>query len=986
MGNQPSDLKFAFSDFLQLLKKHKKTVIFFVLLGALSLFLLASTRKTTYLVQATFRDKGKAQANIHSSLTDLLFSQNAAGDSEASATMHSHKLLSEVVKKLNVQGFINPNIERYPELENIQDNLFAEWAYLAEYQVPILPDLKPALEVHRVKYDGEITIAYKIEFQDDDTFILFDKFGKEYATVKVGKEASIDDVKFTVQKTNKSPVDTKGSYIVIIQPLRDVTKNFNNLLVVDVDREDKTLLKLQFRHRDRHFAVKFLNTLMEAYQNYLEEDHEKSAKVQLSYLEKRQKQVSEELKELMEAHVENISQDMSETGFTSLQKELEFLAQHLAQNQQKLTELKLETKRLSSVDPECCVFYDAQSTRGDPAVINQLLAELRVLKAQSDNLNLALQSGTPIPQEISKEAIEETLANLEGTKLAFNEIEDLKGYLKGEKKQFPSVKALNDPHYPISAWIAAFKSKERALQFSSSTKKALVEEELNQFKNHFLAYIDGFKQLLTVKQGTLSQKLKNSQKSDPEFEGLNLESSRQQHMNYLRELSGLQAEEKQHTFVLEQLDNPTFEISSLTALLRDPVSLDRIGKATQLTIALKDTANRTQKEIDRLQEEYDLQKSFLASHVEQIRDLLSLKIELFQEKIKMLQGLILDQTYQQMSLLKKNLSDYISNRLQNLKQEENLLQDHQKELHARMKKIPPKWAGEQVLNQNLAMQQRFLENLTVMVESKNITKNLERVQSYTLDDAAAPLNPKPPRLTFFTIFGSILGFIGASTLLFSRALVKGILASPENLRLAKLHVSGPITKYQGSESTATPPYIDTDLDSLRRLIAHVEKCSTADPKMVLIVQGGGIDFTNTLAKLLSKKGQRTLKISLDFTKPHQQTTVNGLLAYLENKIEAPTIEKYDGFDAILAGGNSRYSEELLRSKRFIELLDKLKPHYDWILAVSPAKIPSAEAENLAKFFTTTAITVSDETIQDIIAFTKHLDADKQPGLTFLFAK
>ena len=64
------ELKFAFSDFIKLLTKNKKTLIYAVLAGALACLLLALTRPIHYLLQASFRDKGKTHASIHS-FTDM---------------------------------------------------------------------------------------------------------------------------------------------------------------------------------------------------------------------------------------------------------------------------------------------------------------------------------------------------------------------------------------------------------------------------------------------------------------------------------------------------------------------------------------------------------------------------------------------------------------------------------------------------------------------------------------------------------------------------------------------------------------------------------------------------------------------------------------------------------------------------------------------------------------------------------------------------
>lgn len=986
------EMKFAFSDFLDLLRRHKKALFLAMLAGATACFLLAITRPVVYLVKATFRDKGKTQAAIRSSLTDLLFSSASSQDSEAASTMKSRLLISEVIRELNAQGIVGKAGGNFPRLEmevaNAEDSLLAEWAYWMEYHTPILEDESSPLALADIEYDGEVAKGYSLYFRDENHFTL--ERGENLPSIEgeLNQPIQLPNGHFTVGKGTRSTPLQGERYVLLLLPMKDIAEIYGGMLIIDVDKEDKTLLKLQFRHRNRQFAAQFLNSLMRTYQRHLLDEHEFTSNTQVSYLERRQKEVGQELEKLMDAHVNKVSDDMAHSGFTSLQKEMDFLAAHLAANQQKLTELTFETKRLENIDPNECVHYDSYTGRGDSAIINQLLAEMRALKQESDALELALQTSQEISPLETQAGLEANFQALESTRERSYEVELLSEALRKGREKGISLRLLNAPTCPVSAWYDTYKTKEKAWILASFNAKVALQEDFEQFREHFLTYLDTFKRVLKIQEVTLEQRMRTQQNPDEEFEGLSLEAAKSLSLSYVKELNEIQAGEKQHRFIVEQLKSPDFEISSLTALLHDPISHDRIGKATQLMINLKDENNRTQKEIERLKTELELQKSFLASHTHQMADLLHEKQTLLKGKITSLRIVALDLAHQRISLLKKHLGDYLENRLGNLEQEKKLLLDHQVALHARMTEIPSKWAQEQLLNQNMVMQQRFLENLSNMVESKNITKNLEMIQSAPLDLAIPPLNPKPPRLLFFTLFGSILGFLGTSSFLFTRVMVKGVPASIENLRLANFHTSGFITPFHGDEWSATTPLIDTDLDALRRLIAHFEEGSSfqvGTAKQLLIISGKGPDFSNTLAKLLSKKGQRALRLELGFKKAATENAPPALLQYLEGKVESPHIEKLDGFDRIAAGGASRYSEELLRSPRFFELLKRLKTSYDWTLALAPIKVASAEAENLAKLFDGTIVVVTDETLQELLAFSESLDRERKKSLTFLMA-
>lgn len=986
MDNFSKDLKFAFSDFLALLKRHKRTVAAAILLGAALCLLLAVTRPVNYMLQSSFRDKGKSKANIHSSLTDLLISPSSSQDSETISVMKSHFLLSKIIKEIHIQGKISKIQPSHPDLENAMENVLVEWAYWNSWQVPILDDPKDALSLENIVYNGELKRVFILEFQSPDHFTVKSEEGSELGNGKLNAPFQYQDSQFTVINPQETAIAPEELYMVVIEPMANMVNLLIKDLVINVDKDDKSLLRLQFKNRNRHFAKKVLNTLMDTYQKHLEDDHELFSTIQVNYLEQRQKEAGKSLETLMENYVKNVSDDMSQSGFTSLQREMDFLAANLASNQQKLTEIGLETKRLKNINCDDCVHYDSYTGRGDPAIINHLLAEIRALKQQSDSLELALQNKRSLNPKEASALLESNFKDMENTKACLKETENLVDCLQNNTQEPQELAALDNAGYSVGAWLKAYTAKETLWQTASGKEKKQFRDDLTLFKNHFLSYLDTFKRLLKIQESTLEQRMRTQKAPGIEFEGITLDTSRNLYMGFVQELNTLEASEKQHRFVVDQLINPDFELSSLTALLQDPISQQRIAKASEIVINLKDAGNRTQKELERLTEELQLQKLFLNAHILQMADLLKLKIELIQEKITSIQNTTLDLTHQKISLLKKHLADYIETRLENFVQEKKLLEEDQIALHQRMASIPPKWASEQLLNQSLALQQRFLENLANMVESKNITKNLEMIQSSPLDQAIPPLHPKPPRLLFFTIFGSILGLIGASVFLFTRTMIRGIPASLDNLRLANFHVSGKISPFQGDEISASTPFLDTDLDTLRRLIARYEKDEPGGlAKLILIAPGNGPDFSNTLAKLLAKKGQTTLKLQLGFNKPNEGEMLPGLLQYLEGKANAPTVEELDGFDRIAAGGVSRYSEELLRSPRFAALLDKLKPSYDWILGVSPMKIPSAEAENLAKLFDGAVVVVTNETLQNLIAFNDTLDQNKKDALTFVMA-
>ncbi len=250
---------------------------------------------------------------------------------------------------------------------------------------------------------------------------------------------------------------------------------------------------------------------------------------------------------------------------------------------------------------------------------------------------------------------------------------------------------------------------------------------------------------------------KASNGANQEFAGMDLDTSKQLHINYSRDLSEVQASIKQHDHIIQQIQDPHFEVCSVGTLLQDPISTERMAKASNLLLALKDENNRTQKEQSRIRQDLDLEKSFLTLHLNQMIQLLVLKESLLTEKILALQNATYNLTQQQIQILKKNLNDYLSSRMESLKEEKELLNNYLKQLNAKISAIREKLISELLIDQHIELTQQMVEELTKLVESKNISSNLELIQSAPVDSAVPPIHPKFPHLILKSLLACFVG-------------------------------------------------------------------------------------------------------------------------------------------------------------------------------------------------------------------------------------
>ena len=126
-------------------------------------------------------------------------------------------------------------------------------------------------------------------------------------------------------------------------------------------------------------------------------------------------------------------------------------------------------------------------------------------------------------------------------------------------------------------------------------------------------------------------------------------------LSYHQKEHELEVEEKKVHFVLEQLEDPTFELSSLSTTLLDPTTKALATRASELTLQLYDDNTRSQREKERIQDELITQRKFLKAHLLQVESLLQLQRHLVEGKQQALHALLLDLIQQQVLLVEREV-------------------------------------------------------------------------------------------------------------------------------------------------------------------------------------------------------------------------------------------------------------------------------------------------------------------------------------------
>ncbi len=452
---------------------------------------------------------------------------------------------------------------------------------------------------------------------------------------------------------------------------------------------------------------------------------------------------------------------------------------------------------------------------------------------------------------------------------------------------------------------------------------------------------------------------------------INLDTAREIYIGYSRELSQAQSGAVQMRFILSQINDPDFEISSLSTILNDPISAEMIAKASQILLSLKDSENRTAKEQERLKTDLAIQKGFLTTHLQQTLQLLELQQKFIKDKIFNLQTINLSLIEEQIFLIEDQINKYITHTIDDLKREQVLIENSIKEIRQEMASLPKRWATEQLIEQQMQINLHMVEEVTRLVETKNINNNLEQILSAPLDLPVAPINPKAPHLLFLTIAGALIGAFGSIGWVIVNSVIQGVAVSAANLTASGYQVAGQLSPHS-KDSLHDRSILDSDLETLRRVTAFISTENTS-PQLhskhlfantLLLLRSYGPNYVQLLAELLNKQGFKVLTLDLSFDDPIEAQSL-GLLQCIEGKTMQPKIVTGPHYDSISSGGLCRYANELIASRTFQALLTKLSTQYDWILAVSKTPLQGAEAESLLKHFPRAIISITSETHQDL---------------------
>lgn len=978
--NQDDQLFVSFADILSILRRSKKNILCCAIVFGMVGFCWALIKPIRYQAEGTFREKGIKQAPLSasSSLMHILSAGGSGGanESEAASLMLSRTILGDVIEKLHLQADLQANQDQESLGTLARRNISLTLASLKNSPYPSLKDRCCSIKIDFLKYPGEIPLNLTLNLKKDGEFDVIDaSHSREIVGKgKLGEPFNYQALSFILVPSDEKPI-VEQTFSLRVDSLSNKAKEMAQILTVDPTKQDKSLLKIKYEHRDRKTASDIVNAVMESFQDYSKKYHGEMAMKQLDYLSQRRDHLTNNLTQLMHKHADFLANDLYGSGFIESNKEMDFLARSQHEYKRKLLDNELEIKRLTNIKLDDFTHYDRYSVNdGDPTIINNIFSEMRSIKQQRDALEIEIQKKAISQGANLQTFFEQQVNELKEVQEYFAELHEINENFK--KGIFPdkNTKLFNDPRFLLKGW------------FDRLQNTPVKNEQEMQDSIGF--YLNNLERLFGVHERILQERLTHQQNPAGEYQGISLDVATDLYRDFSKQLIQIESNIRQNTFFIHQIEDPNFEITSLSAGLNDPISSEIIHKASQLVLNLRDQNNQSIREQMRIREELLLERTFLTMHLQQMVQLMELNKQLIDEKIFALQNVSLELIHQSISVLEKNLQDYLQARLNNLHQERILIKRHLENIHTEMAQLPQKWVSEQLLTQEVTTNHLIVEEIAKLVETKNISHNLEVIQSAPVDSAIPSVHPVTPKIILLTILGVVMGAFLGSCFALAKSFSEGLRVSAQYLEKMHCHLSGLLTNPLSLDGIHV---LESSLETLRRLQLYFDSARLRDHqlalpenKLLLLVEGHGPAYAHLLADLFIKRGKRVLTLDLNFHQTRESTP--GLLQYLKGELKTIPIQKGEYGDWIAAGGTSPFSVEIIASQEFKKLIDQLQPSYDWILAVTPSTPCSVDAESLIPVFPFVALTLDHEKIDDLNFYIKYMKAHPNHRLTFILSR
>jgi uncharacterized protein involved in exopolysaccharide biosynthesis len=349
----------SFSDCWQATKQARWLIFLSSLFFGTLIFTYFLLKPPTFTAHGIFKGSSQAQATGISKALELL----GGGDSYSSnedpkVFLRSYPVMEEVAKSLYLQLDIHEKRPPNP-LRRIWNNLKAERAQrLLKSKRPkspilkepvaskdILTDRETPLQCAELEYPGLLSEELDLVFLDAGRFQVTRK-KQPLGEGELGNLFLWEGGSFRL--VSSKPLEGKAFRLTFI-PLQAAARSLENSVSVKRSKDHNSLVHVSFTHPNRRLAANIVNSTMEAFQKYLQDEGKRKISKQLGYLQQRQNETLVGLEAVMEEHKAYLETHLDSGELFLLENELEFMAERQTKARSDLDNVSREMQSIHQI-------------------------------------------------------------------------------------------------------------------------------------------------------------------------------------------------------------------------------------------------------------------------------------------------------------------------------------------------------------------------------------------------------------------------------------------------------------------------------------------------------------------------------------------------------------------------------------------------------------------------------------------------------------
>ena len=303
--------------------------------------------------------------------------------------------------------------------------------------------------------------------------------------------------------------------------------------------------------------------------------------------------------------------------------------------------------------------------------------------------------------------------------------------------------------------------------------------------------------------------------------------------------------------------------------------------------------------------------------------------------------------------LKRMIRQSISNILKSLKQKRNLIKRQMAKYQKQLQKLPKIQQNYLGLERKFTFNEKFYTYLLEKRTETQIKKAATVSQNRIVDKALLPKEPIKPNRKLIVAVGLILGFILGIFIAFLRAFLDNKILSVDDIeKNTNVPVIATIPKYKTKKGERRLLVINRPKSSVaeafRTLRTNLQFMTKGEGSKVIAVTStvaseGKTSIASNLGAVIQMLGKKVIILNFDLRKPTLHTlfdlpNTKGLSIYLSGHAKLNEIiihTNIENLDIITAGTVPPNPSELINSDKAIELIEKLKKEYDYVILDTP---------------------------------------------------